>query len=305
MSELFTGESLEAAVTAAAEPSVSPTDTPSTPSTDAPPIAAQGTSVSESMPEGSALPLHRHKAILDGAYKERDTYKEQVARLAWAQGISPEEYQRRSGFFEKAQADPVAFAEQLLSELEAHPQFAQRLRSQAARMLAGGRVTKAQSEAITAALVAENGSGVYTAEQIQQLLAQQQAALEARVGDALKPLEALKQERALAEAHQKAKSAAEAQFAWLEKQPGFTEPLGKAIGEAMAADPTLPLERAYIQVVVPQLGQAAQASVVNRLHAKTQAGTLRPNAPSTAAPTPGKRPTFASALKDAFEAAAD
>lgn len=293
--ELFSGGDIAAAVEASTDAGTgSPSVSSEAPvSTDAAPIAPSGVSAPEA-PAPGPIPYERHKTILDGAYKERDDFKSRAERLAWAERYDP----AVNDVLTLMQSDPVAFYQRLGEELAASPQYQQALRTHAARTLAAGRGAQTDAD-IEAALAAENGEGVYSAKQVQQLLQRQQQQIEQLLGERLKPVEEIRQERAIAQLQETAREQAAQMLSWASQQPGFTEHKA-AIKAAMVADPGLTLERAYIQIVVPSLSQTERAKVVAGLHAKTQAGTTAPNTASTSTPGPAQPLDMRSAFRRAW-----
>lgn len=121
--------------------SVEPTASASADAT-VPPAAQEETGVHPSSPEPGPLPFKRHKEILDGAYKERDTYKAQLEGFKdyeWVRQIPAQDFRAVVEKIQRANTDPVGFFRELYTDLANHPTHAQQLRSEAARLLASGR----------------------------------------------------------------------------------------------------------------------------------------------------------------------
>lgn len=136
-------------------------DTPSTPDAPADPASADAIdppaepTSAEVTPApvdaAGPIPFKDHKRVLDGAYKERDTFKSEVdslkQRYAWAEQVSPQEIQQLQQWGKAFTTDPVGWLSQSITEVgRTHPHLVPSLRSEAARIL-GGRNAAPEPEA--------------------------------------------------------------------------------------------------------------------------------------------------------------
>ena len=246
------------------------------------------------VPEGSGpIPLDRHKAILDGAYKERDALKQQLETIKQQTGWleSPEGQQLRQ-WSHAFQTNPRAWFAQTAQELvQAYPDLAGSLRSDAARILAGGRTAQPEVDLEPDIPVVDDKGQVvnhaYSAARVKQFVTHAVAeALAKEVGPLKQTVQSVEQERRLAADTAKAHDVAKAEYAKAQAWPGFTEHV-KDIAAAYEQHPEWSLQDAYIAVAVPKLRQSGQAQTLTDLKTKAAASTVNP---ATAAVTTTQRP---------------
>ena len=116
----------------------SPTSQTSESSTTPPAAAQPGTEPSSPQhPDDRSpfIPRARFDEV-NNNLRELKAWKEQ---RAWAEQVQPEQFREMQTWFQRAAQDPVAFTEQLIQDLNAHPVHSQALRSLAAKALASGR----------------------------------------------------------------------------------------------------------------------------------------------------------------------
>ena len=234
------------------------------------------------------LPYDRHKAILDGAYKERDTYKTQLdgwKDYEWVRGIPAKEFQETVTKIQRAATDPIGFFRDLVADLDNHPTHSQQLRSEAARLL--GRRNAPEPD-LTPDVEITDGQGqvvgkTFSAERVQQLLQRAvQDALSKEVGPIKSDFEQRRQE-----AQQKAQEAAltkqvDALEASLKKIVGDDETalseLAKAIGDPKNAgiDPRDLAVDVFNTHVRTKVANQAKTEELDSLKRKAQANSLNP-----------------------------
>ena len=220
---------------------------------------------------------------------------------------NPQQIREMLGWYQRAAADPVAHATQLLSELQADERYRPQVASQAAKILQALRTHQPKEEPEPQPdLVAENGMPVYSAERLRQYrewdAKRSQAAIEARLSEALKPLRELQQERQQSRLTQQASESAAKQYADAQKWHGFKEHEAD-IAKAFNDNRDWSLQDAYLHIlhtkILPSFPANAQAKVVADLQSKAAAQTLNPSGavrPST--------PDFKGDFKAALEFAA-
>lgn len=70
--------------------------------------------------DAGPMPIAQHKAILENARKELTTYKE---KHGWAEKVPQQTFQEVASFLTKLRTDPIGYATDLISQIEAHPQY--------------------------------------------------------------------------------------------------------------------------------------------------------------------------------------
>lgn len=217
---------------------------------------------------------------------------------------SPQQINEMLGWYQRAAADPVAHATQLLAELQADERYRPQVASQAARILQGLRQSQPREEPEPQPdLVAENGTPVYSAPRLREWREwdskRSGAAMEARLTEALKPLREMQQERQQTALRQQADTAAAKQYEAAKSWHGFKEHEAE-IAEAFNKNRDWNLQDAYLHVlhtkILPTIPARAQAQVVADLQSKAAAQTLNPSGASKPA-----SPNFNGDFKAALE----
>lgn len=298
------GESSAGAPTAETSLSSSPADagSESSPSATDEQVTPEGTTAEVGPESGSQPPPGPPKTVpyarLSEVVQERNTLRQQMQALQWAQTIPAEHAPVVAQLYQNLARDPVGT---LIQEAEAlaasgDPNAAQALRSAAARWLRAGRQPNAPPEVdLTPALQSEDGRAVYTADQVQAIIDQRVQSRVDELMQKLQPLEADVQERKVQQMAQEIRSRAKAKADKIRAYPHFAQHKD-AIVQRMKADASVSAEEAYIEIVLPHLTAAEQKRVVQNLHAKAQAGSVTPGrAPAaTTAPAP-------TSFREAFE----
>lgn len=226
--------------------------------------------------------------------------EERLRALAWAQQITPQQFQQMSSWFERAARDPLSFYTTLTEELQAHPEYGPRVRSEAARLLSSMRGASDQEPPPDYQM--DDGRTFYSAEQLKAWHKWNQRQTEQSWDQRLKPLEQTKQrleaQEQLATLTAAADRDAHATLAEVAQWPGF-EDHKTAIARVFADHPEWSIERAYLAVMLPKLDATAQATVRATLQQQAVATTVNPARPLSARVAPVRRPSaeaFAEAL---------
>lgn len=224
---------------------------PATPEAAAAPVetspAAIVPAAAEQAPAGSTsseapgpIPLDRHKAILDGAYKERDAYKAQLDSwkdYEWVRGMPKAEFQDAITKVQRAATDPVGFFRELVTDLDAHPTHAQQLRSEAARLLGRGKGAAEPDLSPDVQITDANGQVVgqtFSAERVQMLLQRAvQEALAKEVGPIKSDYEQRRQQTEAQEAEARLTKQVDQLEASLKKIVGDDPKALEALGTAL------------------------------------------------------------------------
>lgn len=252
------------------------------------------------------MPYSRFKEVNERVKAAEQRWQQIQSQFGDLSQVDPNVYRTAMSLANQLQADPVAVATQLLSELAGHEQYGPAVISQAARVLQGRRGAAQPQEAPEPQpdLMAENGEAVYSARQLREWQAwnqqRQQAALDARLSEQLKPLKEITQERAVARIQQQAHQTADKMYSEAQQWHGFKEHEAK-IAERWRAHPEWKtVEQAYINYfhsdILPTMSAKAQAQVVADLQQKAAANTLNPSGASKPA-----APDFKGDIKAALE----
>jgi len=239
---------------------------PEHPPTPTPPAAAPTTplgSGSEVSPSTEGpIPFDRHKDILEHArVKARQEAEQSVlGRFKWAEGYDPKEV-----------GDGVKLMRWMLNDPEGFEREWQRQRQ---------RAQPAAPTVEEGELKAEDGTTVYSARQVQQMLDRTAKEMEERfqrtVDEKYGPL---RQEAEAQKLSQKVDVQTKALLAQASQWPMFAE-LKKDIGQRMLANPALSFHEAYIEsfrdMGMPKLAEQARTSRQGLVAEKTSAVTEAP-----------------------------
>lgn len=263
--------------------------TSATPATQA--TAADGQVATATEVQGP-IPFDRHKTILDGAYKERDTFKQQLEEYqqkhGWAAQVNPEEFRQIQDWSTSYREDPIRWFSNTISELrQQYPHLAPALTSEAARILAGSRSFEPEPDIEPDIPVLDaNGQQVsqaFSADKVKQLI--QRAVQEAvnPVKQSLSDREA--REEAMRETYE-ANSTADRLFAQAQTWHGFTDHKASVL-KAMQSHEDWSIHDAYLHVlhteIFPKLDQASQGKLLTHLQTQANGATVHPGAAATAA----------------------
>lgn len=273
-----------------ATPDESPTPVPA--STDAIVPSGEATpSQATASSEPGPLPYERHKAILDGAYKERDQYKAQVEGwkdYEWVRQIPSQEFRSVVERIQRANTDPVGFFRELYTDLANHPTHAQQLRSEAARLLASGRSTAEPDLSPDVEITDGQGQVVgrtFSAERVQALM---QRAVQDALNKEITPLKTDYEKRRAKEEQSQQQAQLNQQLDALESD--IKEIVGddaealKLVSEALLApenanlDPRRVAVKVFNSHVRQKLTSQAKAEELDALKRKAAASGLNPGA---------------------------
>ena len=278
---------------------------------EASPVASAGASVPSADPGSTGqtfgpVPYERFSEV----NRERTAFKEHLERLRWAEQFQPDQVQHAFTLVQRQAADPVAYAEQLIAELHAHPEQGPRVRSLIGKLLAAQRGS-AQASADPEPDFVDQGTGerFYSAKQLQALREADRKRVEAAIDSRLKPIETERQQVQQQKAYETFTASLEGdakrQYAEVKDLPGFTEHKA-AIKQALQDHPEFQtLHQAYLHVfktaIYPTLGQKEQAKAMATLQQKAGAATVNPASASTAVSKSPK--SMEEALERAYAAA--
>ena len=256
----------------------------------APPIVAPAgadASVSIAQPPGP-IPFDRHKQILDGAYKERDTYKQQVEqfqqRYGWAEQVDPTEFQQLQRWSSAYRDDPVRWMAATIAELrQTYPHLTPALTSEAARILAGSRgfqepPAEPDIEPNIPVLDA-NGEVVSQTFSADRVLALIQRAVAEAVTPVKQSLAQREARERVQQVTQDATQSADALFTRAQQWYGF-ETHRPAILRAMQQHGEWSLHDAYLHVlhteILPKADQTSQTKLLTQLQTQAAGATVHP-----------------------------
>ena len=283
--------------------------TPSDQSTT-PPAAEQPGTVSEASPQQTDdrspfIPRPR----FDEVNTERTALKEWKERHAWAEQVSQADLQEAVRIAQLSKSDPIAYMQEFVKELQAHPTYSAQLKSLAAKALAArGQNPQAPTEPQPdLPIQLEDGRVVhlYSAEQQAKREAWLQQQWMQGVEQKLQPLqqthETLQAERAAVQQRQQVDHFVTTTYADVQTWPGMEDKANQAaVGKYLADrqvesnDPRevqLLANEAYRKVVLPTLSNKAQSDLLDSLKTKAAASTSV-NPGSAAATTPKRITKF-------------
>ena len=299
----------DAGAPSAPEPAAAPE--PASPATVArQPEADETTAAAPSAEEETGpIPFDRHKAILQK--RTDDTRNEALAAMrrdyGWAMDLGPENFAQVVQMMQSYAANPVQFIADALNDLNAHPQYAQQIRTHIARALASRGIS--MDDEPQPDLDLGNGVTLYSAKQqaARDQWAERQTLNKFRAE--LEPIQRDLSQRAerdrVAQIQSDANQFARDTIAKMEKLPYFNE-YRKDIETTFAAMPPMPdqlvgqaILEAYVDVLqkkaLPNLSNSAQSALISDLNTKAAAAT-RP--PTGGAPAQQNRPkTFEEGFK--------
>jgi hypothetical protein len=253
--------------------------------------ATQGTAPNPITDSTGPLPFERHKAILEGVYKERDKFKSDLdayrEQHGWAESVQRDQLEQMANWYGRYTGDAGEFIETILQESLQHPVHGQSVKSRLGRMLSSLR-SQQPAEKIEAGIPVMNDKGeivarTFTDAQIEQLLEQK---LTERFGKELDPLRQDLQSRQQKDQQAALQAKADAALKTAQTWHGFTEHKAEIL-KVYKANKALSLQDAYLdvlhRVILPGLDQKSQGKVLSDLQQKATAQTVHPGAPSGSA----------------------
>jgi hypothetical protein len=276
----------------------SPASSTPTPDSTTPPAAAQpgeGAGTPPADKREPFIPRDRFDEV-NTQLGELKTWKEQYG---WAAQIPQADLQEAIRIAQLSKADPIAYVQSYISELQSHPTYGAQLKSLAARALAQRSQPAAASPDLTPISVQlDNGQTVplYSADQIAALKSQWLAEAEAKFQPVTQTVEQLQAARAAETEQVQSQTFAAQVYTQVKQWPGVDDAAMKAMAEVVARDATLPqkptfaelelaVHRAYQSAVLPSLSQKAEAKLLDSLKTKAAASTsVNPGSTATASP---------------------
>lgn len=229
---------------------------------------------------GQMIPYARFREVNE----ERSTFKGKLDKLAWAEQFPEHAGPVVSQFFQNYNTDPVGT---LIREMEAHaqadPNYAQAVRSAAARWLGAARGQQQAQEVMPEPdLQAQDGTLVYSAPQAQKLMEWRERRLQQTIAQQIQPLQQRAAEaeaqRIRAEIQENANQWASQTYAQWRQRPHFEE--NKKEIAALMQQHGYGIADAYADVltqrVLPTISASERSSVVASLQQKAVAGTTNP-----------------------------
>lgn len=278
---------------------------PSEQSSTTPPAAGQPGAAPESPQSPDDRSPYIPRARFDEVntrLKDAETFKQQYE---WAAQVSREDLAEVVKIAQLSKADPIAYVQQFIADLQADPQYGAQLRSLAARALSHREAAPAQQPAavdMTPTSVQLDDGRVVSLYSAEQLAAREQLLLsqvDQKYAPALQTAADLKSERELAVATRQADTFASDFLTEVRTLPNFksVEPqikadLAQLIQSGTVGDHPAELQNAvrslYLKHALPTLQRTAQSAQLDSLQ-RTAAASSGIN-PGSAAPTSSKRP---------------
>lgn len=257
----------------------------------APATQATATNPITDSTDSGPLPFERHKAILEGVYKERDKYKTDLEAYrqqhGWVESIDRDQLAQMADWYGRYQGDPGEFLEKAYQEALSHPIHGATVKSRVGKMLASMRQQQAV-ETIEAGIPVMDANGqivarTYTDAQIKQLINQE---FTERFGKELDPLRQDLLTRQQRDQTTQIQQRASAELKKAESWHGFTEHKAE-IQKVFKANTQMSLQDAYLdvlhRVILPSHDAKAQGKVLSDLQTKATAQTVHPGTPSGSA----------------------
>lgn len=270
---------------ATASAAVSDASSASTSSTTPEPSAAPPTTAPESTsPRNDSAgepPQERWPDILENTRKK--TRAEVEAEYSYAKGVDRSQFEVARSWLALADRDPMLALDRMVQAIAQNPQQAPQLKSYFGRLLAGSQARQAPSDAMPGPDIPTSDSNgqpvVYSAQQIQKLLAWQERQFQQTLDKRFGPIE---QERQHTSMSRQADSYAEATMKVLKDRPGFKDNAEDIIAAYQAIpldDPRTEGEKlrdAYLEVVGSKFQTGARQQAVADLTRKASATTINP-----------------------------
>jgi hypothetical protein len=273
--------------------------------------ATATTSTEPTKPAGP-IPFDVHKTALDNARTK--AVEEWKQKYGWAEQVNQQDLQEAIRIAQLSTRDPLAYAQELINDLQQHPTHGPQLRSMAARALAQarGRRQAEQEPQPDLPIQLEDGRVVhlYSAEQQAKREAYLQKQWMQGVQQELQPLkqthEHLQAQRAELAKQQEITNYVSATYQDVQTWPGMESDANrKAVAEELGRatvnsdDPrevSLALNAAYRKVVLPTLQRTERQSVLDTIKQQANASTVNPSRTTARAPKSMDEMSIAEAL---------
>lgn len=277
---------------APAEPAA-PVETTAQPgaATTAPAVATTANPTTTEPTKTGPIPFDVHTRALENARAK--AVEEWKGKYGWAEQIDQQSLQEAIRIAQLSKADPIAYVQEYIKELQGHDTYGPQLRSLAARALASARGQQQEQEPQPdLPIQLEDGRVVhlYSAEQQAKREAYLQKQWMASVKQELQPMvktvEQVKAERDAAAAEAETQRYLETTWNDLLTWPGMDDKGMRAeVGKYLEAHPSrtedprdiaIALSAAYRAVVVPKRDAASRQAVVDDIHKQANASTVNP-----------------------------
>lgn len=278
----------------------SPVSDTSATETTTPPAAAQPATPTAPLPQA---PEDRSPYVTRARFDELNTRmkaaEEWKGKYGWAESVDQSVLTEAAQWYGRYKGDPVDFVQQLIADMQAHPEHSAKLRSIAARALAQGQRSQSPapgSSTPVPIIQLEDGTTVDLNALKQQWLQEAEAKFE----PALQTAAEFKAEREERQAQAKADTFATDFLTEVRALPDFAtheaaikSDLGRLIAAGKVGDHPAELRDAvrtlYIKHAIPAREATAQSRHLDDLQRKAAASTgINPGA---SAPTSARRPT--------------
>ena len=238
-------------------------------------------------------PEGRWPSILDNARREAAARAEEAWKpYEWAKQVDQNQFNEMVGWYQRANADPVTFAQELIQSLQQHPVHGQALRSLAAKALSSGRGQEEPQPDLPLQLEDGRTVHLYSAQQLAKREAWLRSQITQQLHTEMQPFKAMQKAQEQQAAADAATSFATTLTGNLGKLPGFNEhkaDIAKWIANARLesdhpAEVRAAALEAYTAIVVPKLSTSVRQGVLTDLQHKAGAATVNPSHARTSAP---------------------
>jgi hypothetical protein len=260
----------------------------------------------DELPAKGSIPVDRVRKILENARTKARAEVE--TELAWAKELPKDDAVEAVRVWQYAEQNPVAFAKEILSRLQNHPQYrdevAQIFEKPAAKEPAP-KEEPAEKEHPKPQpdVLLEDGRLLYSDAQMGKLLEWQSSQVESRLTKRLKPFEEARKQQ---DFNREVEEHAAAVITEVKTWAGMSDPENqKAVAEAMRTR-KLSVDAAYRAVVLPKITDTSaiekrvRAQVLAELKQKTRASTRNPQRTESAPAS-----TKGMSIRQILEATAD
>lgn len=321
MEDTFTGGDIAAAAASEAPPASQPsgaetTTTSASADATSPHVGQTTPEVTSSTTQTPGIPPeHRWPTILENQRREAAEQAEAKwkQQYGWAETVDRQAVEQAARIGQMYAQDRAGYVRQMLAEAASDPELAPMVRSEAARLLSGGRQAQAAPDLSPIQVQMENGQtvGLYTDQQVTAAIQQAMQGMEQK----LAPLQQTHEQIVKAQAHMElmheANRFAEGFGKDLQKLPHFAEHKAEIVsrlsqmrlGSDHPAEVRAATFQIYHDVVLPKLATAERRAVLHDINQKASVSGVTPNAQSSSAPKEMKDMSWADALKAGFAAA--
>lgn len=250
------------------------------------------------------IPYQRFAEVNQRMKDAEDKFRQ--TEQSWGEILKADPRQIRDmlGWYQRAAADPVAHATQLLTELQADPRYQGQVASQAARILGTLRQHQPKEDPEPQPdLQAENGMAVMSAARQREWASwnqrRMQGEFDTKLQQAIAPFKGMAEREQQRQLNQQVDATAAKMYQRAQTWHGFKDHEAE-IATVFNANRDWTLQDAYLHVlhtkILPKMPAQAQAQVVADLQSKAAAQTLNPSG-ATKPATPDFKGDFKAALE--------